>query len=488
MSSSTPKSRAVRSYNQRAACVEGLEARQMLTGDVKWGLPLAAATDAIASDYQGNTYIVGRFSGTVDFNPGRKVYEMTAQSPTGDMFVVKFGNKGEFLWGVRFGDAAGAPVAADATVARTTQFRPLSGYDNKFPLDTTGSILWIAGTFSGSLDFDPHPRRTGTVKATGGTDIFLLGLDQNGIMRAAANVQSVFDETAVGVAVAPTQSGFAGYISVVGNQEDGSGDTQTVYAQYTAKGKIDGVNVLGSGGVDLVTTGVASDRDGNRYIIGNTSGPFVFSLIAAQGVISQAAAFVAKFDDFGSFQWVAEIPNATINDIAADNESKNIPNGFAIVGSFSGSPNVQFNPLKKNGFIHAAGGLDGFVARYDFEGSLQYAYRMGGTADDSANAVTMDGAGSVYVGGQFQGTSTFGRGPTLTSAGGLDAFAARYGRTGRAQYVTQFGGAGDDRITDVALGQGADLIVTGPLIAPGVYGRRTFTPSTAEDLFLLRLD
>jgi len=485
-----------RAQGQCGAMVEPLEQRRMLTADLKFALALGATQNAVTSDLQGNSYVVGRFTGTVDFNTSsRRVYAMTAKNAGGDMFVAKYGSQGQFLWGVQFGDATNSPTGAAAIAPRTSQFRVNTIRNKQFPLDVTGSTLWITGTFSGSLDVDPHPRRTATITATGASDAFLIGLDQDGILRAGGAVTEPGAQTAVALSIAPTSSGFAGYIDVVANSDDGSGVISVITPHYGAKGQFDGTGFVSAAGIDVTATGVASDRSGNRFITGFIAGASTFGA-GPRMVITGPSAYLAKFDGPGNLTWISQIDNATISGIVTDDASRAAPNGFAISGSFSGSTNVQLNPDPDEpvGVLTSAGGLDAFVARYDADGTLQYGYRMGGTGDDAANTVGIDGTGAVYIGGQFQGSATFGRLATpLVSRGGLDGFASKYGPTGRNVYAVQVGGAGDDLIAHLTLGQGGDLIATGPLIAPGNYdpfGRRILQPAAGhvEDLFLIDLD
>ena len=61
------------------------------------------------------------------------------------------------------------------------------------------------------------------------------------------------------------------------------------------------------------------------------------------------------------------------------------------------------------------------------------AVQIGGSGDDSINAMAVDSSGNVYLAGSFQGTVDFDLGDglsTLTSAGGNDAFVAKYSPSG----------------------------------------------------------
>ena len=68
-----------------------------------------------------------------------------------------------------------------------------------------------------------------------------------------------------------------------------------------------------------------------------------------------------------------------------------------------------------------------FVAKYRHDGSVAWVKRFGGSYDDLGAGIAVDGAGDVYVTGQFQGSIDLGSG--LTSAGGYDIFLAKLAGT-----------------------------------------------------------
>ncbi|MGH8459885.1 MAG: hypothetical protein ACRESV_11070, partial [Nevskiales bacterium] len=83
--------------------------------------------------------------------------------------------------------------------------------------------------------------------------------------------------------------------------------------------------------------------------------------------------------------------------------------------------------------LTSAGSRDVFVATYDSVGLLQWAKGAGagGTNLDQGTSVAVDGSGSLYAVGYFNGSATFGPGEanqtTLTSLGGIDIFVAKFG-------------------------------------------------------------
>ena len=91
------------------------------------------------------------------------------------------------------------------------------------------------------------------------------------------------------------------------------------------------------------------------------------------------------------------------------------------------------------------------------------AFGSSGAGNNISNAVKVGPDQNLYVTGQFSSTATFG-GTSITSAGGLDIFVAKYSPSGALQWVAQAGGPDDD------MGQGIDLDADGNVYVSGYFG------------------
>jgi hypothetical protein len=99
------------------------------------------------------------------------------------------------------------------------------------------------------------------------------------------------------------------------------------------------------------------------------------------------------------------------------------------------------------------GGDDGFVAKFDSNGILQWNTFLGGSGEDWCLSVAVDGSGNVYVAGRS--LATWGT-PVNAHAGGYaDAFAAKLNSSGVLQWNTFMGG--DDVYGDLAGGIAVDI-------------------------------
>jgi hypothetical protein len=131
-----------------------------------------------------------------------------------------------------------------------------------------------------------------------------------------------------------------------------------------------------------------------------------------------------------------------------------------VVGQFTGS--VDFG----GGRLTSAGGADVFIVKYDSTGAYQWSRRIGEIGTDKVGGVAIDSANNLVVVGSFGGTVDFG-GASLTSAGSMDTFVAKYGPSGALLWAKRFGGTAGESCNAVALDGANNILITGYY---GYYG------------------
>jgi PKD repeat protein len=114
-----------------------------------------------------------------------------------------------------------------------------------------------------------------------------------------------------------------------------------------------------------------------------------------------------------------------------------------------------------------------------------WARRIGASAADNANDVAVDANGNVVVAGVIRGSVDVG-GKSLTSAGGADAFVAKYAPNGALVWARSLGGTGDDEMTSVAVAANGDVVVTGRFAGNVSFGGATLQASGASDIVLAK--
>jgi hypothetical protein len=111
-----------------------------------------------------------------------------------------------------------------------------------------------------------------------------------------------------------------------------------------------------------------------------------------------------------------------------------------------------------------AGGTDAFVMKLAPDGaSLVYATYLGGTANDAANGIAVSAAGSAYVAGVTSSSDFPAVNQAQTWNGGKDAFVTRLSADGGSVvFSTYLGGSGNDDAHSIAIDGAGAAYVTGP--------------------------
>lgn len=128
-------------------------------GDYIWAKVIeqgALHPNSLSIDASGNIYTSGKFSNTIDLDPGTGVHNVS--QPSGNVFIQKLDSSGNFVWGHNIGSYYGSGGWA--------------------VIDNQGNV-YSAGSFLNTVDFDPG---TGTLNKSslGSNDIFIQKLDSSG--------------------------------------------------------------------------------------------------------------------------------------------------------------------------------------------------------------------------------------------------------------------------------------------------------------------
>src|SRR5581483_11209328 len=116
-------------------------------------------------------------------------------------------------------------------------------------------------------------------------------------------------------------------------------------------------------------------------------------------------------------------------------------------------------------FVVAKNTVSFEVGNYDrsrelvIDPAVSYATFLGGTAEDDAYSIAIDGSGAAYVTGQT--ASTDFPGASGSQKGGFDAFVSKISPTGTLDYSTLVGGSGADSGISIAVDGSGDAYVCG---------------------------
>jgi len=199
------------------------------------------------------------------------------------------------------------------------------------------------------------------------------------------------------------------------------------------------IDQFGSDGTDLATGVVAASSD--VFVAGFTDG-----VLPAETNAGSVDAFLRRLDSQGNEVWHVQF--GTSGDegaVGVAMDSTEVYVAGSIDGSFPGEAKV--------------GSLDGFLAKYGFDGSRMWITQFGTRQWDVARSLVADGSG-VYVLGYTEGVF-----PGEVKLGTSDLFLTRFKANGEQDWITQFGSRGTDSPEASALGP------SGILVAGETYGR-----------------
>lgn len=213
---------------------------------------------------------------------------------------------------------------------------------------------------------------------------------------------------------------------------------------------------------------LATDSKENIYNIGVFEGDITFDSAGVGKSIRSFGSrdtYIAKFNKDKHLNWAInagsnqdDISPGLYMGLDVDSNgnvySLSTFKGTATISSISGSGST----------ITSFGGFDMFLSKHDSNGVLNWILQIGGTADESSYTLKVKN-GSLYIGGSFNTTCTFnttsGSGRNVTSAGGEDAFVAKYDLNGVLDWVTTGGGSGLDIANDLDVTSNGDIYVAG---------------------------
>jgi len=148
-------------YNLTAVGIRDIFIQKLdISGNLVWAKSMGGTGEddgrSITVDAGGNVYTTGRFVGTVDFNPGPGVYNLTSAGSQ-DIFIQKLNTSGNLVWANSVGSTGG-------------------DWGFSVAVDASGNVH-TTGLFTSTVDFDPG---VGIYNLTsvGNSDIFIQKLGQ----------------------------------------------------------------------------------------------------------------------------------------------------------------------------------------------------------------------------------------------------------------------------------------------------------------------
>jgi hypothetical protein len=407
---------------------------------------------SVCSDASGNVYTVGHFDGTVDFDPGAGVFNLTSTSQT-DVFITKLNSAGNLVWAKSFEGITSGPDGGSS-----------------IGIDPSGNI-YTTGSFNGTVDFDPG---AGTFTFTSaGDDIFISKLDASGNFVWAKQMggsnteysSSIHIDGTGNIYTTGSYKGTVDFDPSVGVSNLSSPLFSAIFlSKLDASGNFVWAKSIGGTAGNDYGRKITTDPSGNVYATGIYNGTNIdfdpgvgISTLSAVGNID---VFVLKLDGGGNFVLAKSLGGTGADDsfgIAVD------PSGnMYTAGNFQGT--ADFDPGVATFNLSASGGFHAFVSKLDASGNFVWAKSWGAATGTSiCYGITLDAAGGIYTTGSFEMFVDFDPGPGIANliASNSDIFVSKLDNGGNYVWAKALSGSMNEFGTSINVDAIGNVYTTG---------------------------
>lgn len=147
---------------------------------------------------------------------------------------------------------------------------------------------------------------------------------------------------------------------------------------------------------------------------------------------------------------------------------------------------VGFQVKNRHEVAFALGGYD-HSRELVIDPSLSYAMFLGGSAEDEAFSIAVDGSGNAYVAGQTASPNFPSHSGTVSTSGGFDAFVTRIGAGPAPDFTTLIGGSGTEVALSVAVNS-TGVYVVGNTSSTTFASTTNIGPRGGQDVFVAKLN
>ena len=349
---------------------------------LRWGKE--SDYNGVEGDRFGNLYLMGRFSGTVDFDWTENIaYRTSSSSSVSDTYILKLNSDNEFQ------DVTIIPGSADKT-------------ESVFCIDPSGN-LFIAGVFQRTIDADPGSGFDLRI-SFGVRDVFITRINADGSYGWTRSFGSTGDETVNGI-----ECDGSGQLYVAGGFEQSADfNPGAGKATMTAAGGSDAYLLVLTTSGDYVRAkqwGGTQNETGTAVAVGSNGASVLIGVFCGSDDIDYSSydlwkmymltnehRFVVAFKADGNQRW--EISDAV--KAANVDGSGNV----YLAGEFSDSRDC--NPFGGLDIRKSSDDKDVYFTKIGSDDSYQWTKTFGGNNDDTCFQLCIDPSGIMYLAGASQ--------------------------------------------------------------------------------------
>jgi hypothetical protein len=418
----------------------------------------------MALDYFGNMYVVGGFTGQIDFDPGLGT-AILIDNGEGGAFVSKSEPTGNLLWAVAMGGTNPETDFALCTSVAT---------------DVEGNV-YTTGHFEGTIDFDPGEE---TAELTGfhgfRRNIFIHKLDSAGNFIWVKAIRTLqFDDFTPDIAIDALGNVYTSGLFLdtidfdpgegIFNLTSTPAGLADIFVQKLNSNG-DFVWAKSMGGTDFDNArAIAVDSSGNVYTTGRFGDNADFDPGPETTILDNNGpdVFVSKLDTDGNYEWAKAFRgrgnfSVTSTAIAIDHARNVYTTGFF-------RDYTDFDPGDDTFELMPMDNEDIFVSRLDPNGNFVWAGSMNlrdfdvnalaGVMGSRSMDISLDFEGKAYITGEYD--SQIFRIPHFVAVVDTDIFVSKWSADGIREWIKIMHGSSFDRGTSIAIDPSANVFSTG---------------------------
>jgi len=358
-----------------------------------WHKDTVAFCNEIETDSQGNSYIIGNFSGIVDFD------DTTLNSASGSKFFGKLNSAGRWMWVMQVSGYIGiGDVALDQEgniyvigdgwgmfgAIGISQYIP-PYYVFVLKLAPSGALLWRRQYFQWGSGADGQQ-----IAVDSSGNYYFSGYTSDDMSEPNVNDPCVYAAkySQEGTFCWVASAHFNTHRDIRELKASDDGWCYLIVDNYLLKANSNNMQtLLYVQGYSIAS--IALDENGLLCLTGNFSGTVQFGTTSLTSVGSNDI-YVAKLTANGSWLWARQAGGTgggdDVRSITTDTEGNGI-----VCGDYWDTADFGEHSLLSNG------GADMFIAKIDATGNWMWAKSDGGSEYDSGIDVGVDGSGYVYA-------------------------------------------------------------------------------------------
>lgn len=395
----------------------------------------------VGTDTLGNVYFTGNFTGTIDFDPGPGVYNLTSLGTVPSLYIQKLDDGGNFVWAKMIGTVGtSAPLIKKSKVSN-------NGY------------ITMTGSYQGTIDFDPGAATYNLISGTSFDDTFIWQLDNNGNLNYAKSIGSssphscypedITVDNSFNVCITGTffnTIDFDPSAGVYNLTPPGPGDDSYIL-KLDMNGDLVWVkNFAPASSADITILSHTIDNLGNIILGGQFHstvdfdpgvGTFNMSIVNGEG-------FIMELDALGNFVWAKQYGSLFVQDIEISNLGS-----IYCGGVYYNTANTDADPGPSIYGLTGGQGGDVYIQKLNPSGGLIWAVSSGGADYSGISGLEIDNNENVIYTGAFTGNSDFDPG---AASANFTSVPFNYGNT----YITSLNASGQYRYAQTFVGVPGD--------------------------------